>query len=139
MIVAAVALIIESALFADTQPLPDEPCCVRSSSDGVIMSSATQRRGLRRWLRRYFVLSLPPLIIVITLVFWQALSRQEQGNIAQGIELSAGYIRDEIVQALEADTRALGRMGRRWEVAGKPLQAIWEADATQYIRDTPDY
>jgi PAS domain S-box-containing protein len=82
---------------------------------------------------------LPVLVgsmgVVVTLMVWQALLVQQQQTLGQATQAAALQVANEIRARLDVRLHALSRMGRRWEVAGRPTRELWEADVMSYLRD----
>jgi sensor domain CHASE-containing protein len=76
---------------------------------------------------------------VLSLHIYFALSGKQQEDIAQNIKSSAENVRNQLLVRLDARSHALNRMANRWEFAGTQSQAAWEADASNYLRDFPDW
>ncbi|MBI5827919.1 MAG: GAF domain-containing protein [Deltaproteobacteria bacterium] len=81
---------------------------------------------------------LPVLIgfaaVVITVALYQALSAREKAAIEHTVKLKAEANRDEIRDYMDSLVLALERMAGRWDRSGRPARALWENDATLYIR-----
>lgn len=73
-----------------------------------------------------------------TLVLYFALDAKQNIQIANAVHTAAQSARDQIAVRMEARLRSVIRMAGRWEHAGRPDRATWEADATSHLRDFPD-
>jgi sensor domain CHASE-containing protein len=67
-----------------------------------------------------------------------ALQSRQDDQIAQTVKAGAEGARNQVALRMDARIRALARMADRWEFSGPPPRAVWEADASSYIRDFPD-
>jgi len=73
-----------------------------------------------------------------SLVLYFALESKQNQEIAQTLKADAESVQNQITLRMEARIRAFARMTRRWELAGEPAQAAWEADAADFLHDLPD-
>jgi sensor domain CHASE-containing protein len=78
-------------------------------------------------------------VFVASLILYFALNAKQQDDIADTVKTSAENVRNQLTVRLEARSRALNRMAKRWEFAGAQSQSAWEADATNYLHDFPDW
>ena len=81
---------------------------------------------------------LPFLLVLGAALIARALVEGERRESDRVSGLVAAHVRDELEADLMERVRCLSRMARRWEIAGPPSRAYWEADATQIVRDAPD-
>ncbi|GAA6620039.1 PAS domain S-box protein [Scytonema sp. NUACC26] len=78
-------------------------------------------------------------IIVLNLLFWQELVRQEDVYIKRNAELAAASISHDIKAEIQARALGLIRMARRWELESGTTKPKWEADALNYYQDYPGF
>ncbi len=88
---------------------------------------------LPRWL---------PVPIVMGLAFgtvfmWQSVESEQQNALSREITAATSEAVNAVRAAADSHLRALDRMAKRWEVAGRPSRAVWEADAMNYLSDYP--
>ena len=85
-------------------------------------------------------LPLPMALGVFTgaLVLYFALDKKQDQEILQTVKAGADSVKSQISLRMDGRMRGLARMARRWEMAGAPGQAAWEADAADYVHDVPD-
>lgn len=69
-----------------------------------------------------------------TLVLWQALRIQQHRITELRIQHETANISYAIEQEIQESIFALERMASRWDHAGKPERALWEADAALYVQ-----
>ena len=77
------------------------------------------------------------LVSGLTVLGWRALLQQQQQTIAEVTQAAAVQVTNEMRARLDARLQALTRMGRRWDIGGRPTAAVWEADVMSYLRDFP--
>jgi sensor domain CHASE-containing protein len=92
------------------------------------------RERTPRWL------PVPLALCVFTgsLVLYFALESKQDQEIIQTVKAGAESVKNQIGVRMDGRMRSLTRMARRWEISGDPEQAVWEADAAEYVRDVPD-
>jgi sensor domain CHASE-containing protein len=85
-------------------------------------------------------LPLPMAFGVFTgaLVLYFALASKQDQEIMQTVKAGAESVKNQIGLRMDGRMRGLARMARRWEMAGSPGKAAWEADAADYVHDVPD-
>lgn len=73
-----------------------------------------------------------------TLVLYFALDSKQSQEIAQTVRAGAEGVKNQIALRMDARSRSLLRMAKRWEFNGAPTQASWENDAENFVHDFPD-
>lgn len=93
----------------------------------------TSKRTLHRW--------LPSVVLTgalfLTIVLWQAMLEESRETIDRTTNITARSIEREIENKAKDRVGALERMGRRWEIWGRPEKSAWESDAALYIKHYP--
>src|SRR4249919_2886905 len=79
------------------------------------------------------------IIISVSLLLYRALLEQEERHIEQATTDVAARVRNEITTRMDMRIVGLTRLAQRWEDAGVPSQAQWEAEATLNLRHFPGY
>jgi two-component system NtrC family sensor kinase len=74
-------------------------------------------------------------VLAVTLCLWQALIASEEALVGRTVELAVANVHNEIMAQMQSRILALIRLGKRWEMAGKPSRELWEADADLYVSD----
>ncbi|MDR3404752.1 MAG: CHASE domain-containing protein [Chthoniobacter sp.] len=87
---------------------------------------------------RWLPMALALASTTATLVLYFALDSKQNAQIAHVIQAGAESAKSQITIRMESRLRSLVRMATRWETAGRPAQAAWEADAANHLRDFPD-
>jgi signal transduction histidine kinase len=88
----------------------------------------------------WVVFLLVGLIFVVgTIVFWRALTIDEQNKIDETTAAEAGMISSHVASAVDSYVRVLGRMADRWEFSGRPYQSTWMQAAQLNIEDFPGF
>ncbi|MBS1701484.1 MAG: CHASE domain-containing protein [Armatimonadetes bacterium] len=88
----------------------------------------------------YWVVAvLPSLMILATIMLWQAAERREYDNLLERLDHSAGRFGELMKQRVTIDKLAIRRMANRWEVNGMPDRSKWEFDARNYVTDSPEF
>jgi len=77
-------------------------------------------------------------VFSVTLVLYFALKARQDEAIAETLKASLETAKSQIAVRVEARIRSLVRMAGRWEFSGRPTQASWEHDASEYVRELPD-
>jgi sensor domain CHASE-containing protein len=88
-----------------------------------------------RWLPAPLMLG----VFVASLIFYLALGKKQNEEIAQTVQASAESVKNSLSVRLDARSHALMRMAARWKYAGGAERGAWEDDATHYLRDFPDW
>ena len=73
--------------------------------------------------------------VFITLGLWQTAGAQRDTDHRIAMDLAAVNVRDGLAEHLESDDKALQRMANRWNASGGTPRALWESEATAYIKD----
>lgn len=85
---------------------------------------------------------LPVLVsigsLTMVLLLFEALRTTETAEVTRATKLELNAIAKEITQGVSEHLLLLARMARRWGIHGPPTRADWEADASLYIKDSPD-
>jgi two-component system NtrC family sensor kinase len=76
--------------------------------------------------------------LTVTLCLWQALIAHERALVERTIELANVSVQNEIMAQIKPRILSLVRMARGWEMWGKPVREVWEADAQLYVTNYPD-
>ena len=101
--------------------------------------------SLRARLRGHLVSgwTLPVLMCVVvilsTLVFWRALSDNEQNKIQSAVDTQSLMISEHVKGELELRFATLDRMADRWEFRGRPTYSQWQQDAILNVTDFPGF
>lgn len=82
----------------------------------------------------WFALVFFMLGLAVTSVLWQVQTDRERVHADREVGLIRDVIVGNIMERLNAQFVALGRIARRWEI-NPPTREAWEADVSQYIRD----
>ena len=90
------------------------------------------------------ILDWSPVLVFICLEFivlflWQGLIIEESKVVKGKMESLAMAVRKEITSEIESRVLALVRMVKRWELQGRPPQAVWESDVSLYMKHQPGY
>ncbi|MGD9900391.1 MAG: GAF domain-containing protein, partial [Calditrichaceae bacterium] len=93
----------------------------------------TGKGTLHRWLPAVVFTG----VIFLTLVLWQAMLAELKENIDRTTTITARSIQHEIENLAKDRVGALERMGKRWEIWGRPEKSAWESDAALYIKHYP--
>jgi sensor domain CHASE-containing protein len=73
-----------------------------------------------------------------SLVLYFALESKQDEVVAETIRAGAEGAKSQVAVRMESRILSLVRMSRDWEFAGAPAEAVWEANATDYVHDIPD-
>lgn len=108
---------------------------------GTGLFAVAWQAGLREGERTPRWLPVPVGLGVFTasLILCFALDAKQNAEISQTVKAGSESVTNQIGVRMEARIRSLVRMARRWEFSGRPKQAEWENDATNYVRDFPDF
>jgi sensor domain CHASE-containing protein len=77
-------------------------------------------------------------VLSATLVLYFALESRQDQAVAETLKASLETAENQINVRVEARIRSLVRIAGSWEFSGRPLQASWEHDASEYVRELPD-
>ncbi len=80
--------------------------------------------------------------LVFTLLLWQALAVEQNGNLERGAQAATAQVAFEVRAQLANLDGALQRISRRWpakrvSVTDPSLPGSWQFDASEYIADFP--
>lgn len=105
-----------------------------------------QRHGSRwiQYLRKFCQFHWLPVLLGITatigvLGLWRQLLAQEHLHIQQLVQQEAEAIGSELGRELSRRILSLERIANRWRVSGGTPQALWEADAVDYVKRSYGY
>jgi sensor domain CHASE-containing protein len=78
------------------------------------------------------------IVSAASLALCFALRGRQDQDIGQTVKAGADSVKSQISVRMNDRVRSLVRMARRWAVASHPSGALWEDDASNFIRDLPD-
>jgi sensor domain CHASE-containing protein len=107
---------------------------------GSALFLAAWQNGRRQGERTPRWLPVPVAFCVFSaaLVLYFALESRQEQAIAETLKASLETVKNQITVRVEARIRSLVRIAGRWEFSGRPTQASWEHDASEYVRELPD-
>jgi PAS domain S-box-containing protein len=121
--------------------LPDMPAhtalgCV--ALGGGIMAFAWRAGATGQAMARHrFAVLVSIGVLTVTLCLWQALIGREQAVVERTIELAKASAHNELTTQMQSRILSLIRIARRWEMQGRPLREVWEAEVGLYMSHYP--
>lgn len=107
----------------------------------IMLGSCLLTMGIGR--RPYLPAWAPvPVFIMLagmTLSMWQATHNNDMRQLRRLVDASAASITHDTEETMEAIYLAVDRFRDRWNVQGGMQQALWEADAANYLKDVPTF
>ncbi len=106
---------------------------------GVIACAWHKTSGSESGAIRLLPIFIVTIVIIVTLLLWQALISQKSSNIYRMTEIESKAVKNEIISRMQSRVNSLVRMSKRWERSGGTSRHEWEADATAHVLDNFGY
>lgn len=96
------------------------------------------RGGVFSGFRLWGLILLPGNLLASTVMLWKILLAEEKRQIHRTIDATAEALSENVEQRLQGDVKSLTRLAKRWEFSGRPSREVWEADSTNFFKDSPE-